>query len=46
MNGSDVNRAFALGYVIGVHDALSGIAVCTPDSITKGQVRDFVRIYF
>lgn len=45
MNGNDGNRSFALGYVIGVHDAVSGIAVCTPDNLTKGQVRDFVRIY-
>jgi hypothetical protein len=45
MNGNEGNRAFALGYVIGVHDAVSGIAVCTPDNVTKGQVRDFVRIY-
>lgn len=45
MNGDVSRRAFALGYVIGVHDALSGVVTCTPNDLTKGQVRDFVKIY-
>jgi hypothetical protein len=45
MNGNESNRSFAMGYVIGVHDSVSGIVICTPDNVTKGQVRDFVKIY-
>jgi hypothetical protein len=33
-----IEDALAAGYVIGVHDALSGSLVCTPPDITQGEV--------
>ena len=38
--GSD--RALALGYVAGIHDALENVAVCSPNGVTLGQLRDIV----
>ena len=34
-----------LGYVTGVWDTLEGFAVCTSDSITRGQISDMVGEY-
>lgn len=45
MNGNQNERLVAMGYIVGIHDALSGLTVCSPDSITKGQVRDLIKIY-
>ncbi|CAB4134774.1 hypothetical protein UFOVP274_60 [uncultured Caudovirales phage] len=36
-------RMFALGYVSGVSDALTGVVTCPPLSVTVGQVNDMVR---
>lgn len=33
-----VRDAVAFGYVIGVHDALSGSVICSGDNVTQGQV--------
>ena len=35
----------AFGYVIGVHDALAGSAVCGGDDVTQGKVIDVVLTY-
>lgn len=45
MNGNANDRLIAMGYIVGIHDALSGIAICSPDSITKGQLRDLIKLY-
>jgi hypothetical protein len=40
-----VRDAVAFGYVIGVHDALSGSVVCSGDNVTQGQVVQVVLKY-
>ena len=35
----------AMGYVIGVTDALHGITHCTPAGVTAGQIYDMVKQY-
>jgi hypothetical protein len=40
-----VRDGVAFGYVIGVHDALSGSIVCSGDNVTQGQVIDVVLKY-
>jgi hypothetical protein len=40
LNGSEQDRAIAVGYIAGVADAYSGIAHCSPPSVTVGQVVD------
>jgi hypothetical protein len=40
-----VRDAMAFGYVIGVHDALSGAVVCSGENVTQGQVIDVVLKY-
>jgi len=37
-----VRDAIAFGYVIGVHDALAGTAVCIGEGVTQRQVVDVV----
>jgi hypothetical protein len=37
-----IEDALAAGYVIGVHDALSGSLVCTPPDINQGEVLEQV----
>lgn len=37
-----VRDGVAFGYVIGVHDALSGVAVCSGENVTQGQVINVV----
>jgi hypothetical protein len=37
-----VRDGVAFGYVIGVHDALSGSVVCSGDNVTQGQVINVV----
>lgn len=39
------SKGVGLGYVMGVHDALHGVTICTPDHVTSGQLRDMVRNY-
>ena len=47
MNSNDSgDRAMALGYVVGVADAVRGKEFCpTSSEITAGQIRDVVRLY-
>lgn len=40
-----VRDALAFGYVIGVHDALSGSVICSGDNVTQGQVVQVVLKY-
>ena len=43
MNGSQFQQMSALGYVVGVADALDGVTVCSPNSVTAGQIHDMVK---
>lgn len=46
MNGSNTDKIMALGYVIGVADAIRGVTFCpTSPNITGGQVNDVVKAY-
>ena len=40
-----IRDSMAFGYVIGVHDALAGSAVCGGDDVTQGKVIDVVLTY-
>jgi hypothetical protein len=40
-----VRDGVAFGYVIGVHDALSGSVICSGDNVTQGQVINVVLKY-
>ena len=44
LNGTEVQRHFALGYVAGVADSLNNRIICMP-SATLGQTRDIVKQY-
>ena len=39
------NKGNAMGYIMGVVDAYSGIYICPPETITGGQVQDIVKNY-
>ena len=39
------DRTLAIGFVMGVHDALDGEAVCSPVNVTSGQVTDIVAAF-
>ena len=45
MKGSHGFQMSALGYVMGVADALQGAVICMPPSVLSGQVRDMVFNY-
>lgn len=35
----------SLGFIIGVHDALYSVTICSPQGATAGQLVDIVRLY-
>ena len=43
MQGSTVEKAIALGYVMGVSDTLTNATVCPPSNVTAGQVQDIIK---
>ena len=45
MTGSHSNQMSALGYVMGVADALMNITFCAPPTITAGQIHDMTKQY-
>ncbi len=45
MNSQSATRAIALGYVIGVVDALDNVIFCVPSGATAGQAHDMVQNY-
>jgi hypothetical protein len=45
MKGSHGYQMSALGYVMGVADAIQGAVACVPPSVLSGQVLDMVRNY-
>jgi hypothetical protein len=42
---SVVNRMVALGYVIGVADAVRGLMYCPPGNVTAGQLVDVTKLW-
>jgi hypothetical protein len=45
IKGSHGFQMSALGYVMGVADAIQNAVACVPPSVTSGQVLDMVRNY-
>lgn len=45
MTGSFGGQMSAMGYVMGVADALQGVVVCLPTNATAGQINDMVKNY-
>ena len=45
MTGSTNDKLMALGYVVGVADALGNVTHCAPANVTAGQVFDMTRQY-
>lgn len=43
INGEHGERMQAIGYIQGVHDAAHGIAVCSPENVTGGQVMQMTK---
>jgi hypothetical protein len=43
---NEVVQGVALGYITGVHDALAGITVCAPETITTGQIVKIMKQWF
>lgn len=47
MNAGDFHsQGMALGYIVGVHDALAGVSVCAPESVTAGQLEKIIKMWF
>lgn len=51
-SSSDVQRRAALGYILGVHDAIAALAeagkvkpICSPKKLNSGQLHDVVKKY-
>ena len=45
IEGSGMNQMYALGYIVGVADALNNAdTVCIPTTVTKGQLNDVVHL--
>jgi hypothetical protein len=45
MDGTEMGRMYALGYIVGTADAYGGEALCIPRTVTKGQLNDVVYRY-
>jgi hypothetical protein len=43
MTGNVEEKSFALGYVAGVADTLTGTSFCPQGEVTLGQIRDIIR---
>jgi hypothetical protein len=41
--GDSIDRMVGMSYIAGVHDAYASITICSPDTITKGQLSDMMR---
>jgi hypothetical protein len=42
LEGTNMERMYALGYIVGTADAYGGEAICVPQTVTKGQLNDVV----
>jgi hypothetical protein len=45
LQGSNMEKMVALGYITGVADSLNGISTCPPSNVTAGQLNDMVLKY-
>lgn len=45
MQGSNMEKMHAMGYVVGIADVWDGIRVCPAAGVTVGQVNDVVQQY-
>lgn len=45
MLGNSGEQMQALGYVMGVSDAMESLTLCTPNNVTAGQMHDIVKQY-
>lgn len=45
LNGDNVDKLHALGYIQGAADAYSGIMFCPPGTVTAGQLMDMIKNY-
>lgn len=44
-SSSMYDQGTAIGYIMGVADALFGVTQCAPSNVTAGQIQDMVRNY-
>lgn len=44
-DGTFYKKGTAMGYVLGVYDALQGITHCPPGNVSAGQVYDMVKLH-
>jgi hypothetical protein len=42
IEGTEMSRMYAMGYIVGAADAYGGEALCIPQTVTKGQLNDIV----
>jgi hypothetical protein len=45
LRGDSHDRMFAMGYVVGIADAIRSISFCPQSNVNAGQLRDMVRNY-
>ena len=45
LNGDNLDRIHAIGYIQGAADAYSGIMFCPPGTVTAGQLMDMIKNY-
>ncbi len=45
ISSNNVDWGFSRGYVAGVYDANSGVAFCTPSTVSLGQLSDMTQKY-
>lgn len=45
LNGNTVDQMHAMGYIMGVADALDTVTICAPLNITAGQINDMMKNY-
>jgi len=42
LESTEMNKMYALGYIVGAADAYNESALCIPSGVTKGQLNDVV----
>ena len=42
-SGESFERAYAIGFILGVHDVFENEIICSGPNVTGGQLRDIVR---
>lgn len=41
--GDQTDRLVGMSYIVGIHDALASLTICSPEGVTKGQLADMMR---